>query len=76
MQSLREYKPLLYALMATFGMTVACASEMFPDWNASFELVPFPNEEFRNSMLAVIFADLGCAWLVEKVSRALFSTSS
>eukprot|EP00026_Physarum_polycephalum_P000224 Phypoly_transcript_00224.p1 GENE.Phypoly_transcript_00224~~Phypoly_transcript_00224.p1 ORF type:complete len:1213 (-),score=244.37 Phypoly_transcript_00224:27-3665(-) len=75
MQSLREYRPLLYALVATFSLSVLGASEMFPEWNESFELVPFPNEEFRNSLLAAIFADLGGAWLVEKISRFLFSTA-
>ena len=73
MQSLREYRPLLYALGATFALAVAGASEMFPEWNEWFELVPFPNEEFRNAMLAAIFADLGGAWFVEKTSRFLFS---
>jgi manganese-transporting P-type ATPase len=75
MQSLREYRPLLYCLIATFSLSVAGASEMFPEWNESFELVPFPNEEFRNALLAAIFADLGGAWLVEKTSRFLFNRS-
>lgn len=72
MQSLTEYKPLLYCLVATFSLAVAGASEMFPEWNEHFELVKLPSEEFRHSLLAAIFADLGGAWLVEKVSRFLF----
>eukprot|EP01112_Ceratiomyxa_fruticulosa_P014550 TRINITY_DN4179_c0_g1_i1.p1 TRINITY_DN4179_c0_g1~~TRINITY_DN4179_c0_g1_i1.p1 ORF type:complete len:1212 (-),score=248.16 TRINITY_DN4179_c0_g1_i1:31-3666(-) len=72
MQSLRENKGLLYCLSAVGGLTLLCASEIMPDFNESFEIVPFPNSVFRAGLMTAIILDFVVAFIIESASRALF----
>jgi len=72
MQSLRENKGLLYCLSAVGGLTLLCASEIMPDFNESFEIVPFPNPIFRAGMMTTIILDFTVAFIIESAARTLF----
>lgn len=44
MQSLWENKPLLYCLAIVGGITAMAASQLFPEFSETLELVPFDDE--------------------------------
>lgn len=72
MQSLSENKPLRNSLMATGGFTLACAAELFPDWNEFLELVPLPTPEFRYTMVLILVLDYVLCDRIEALAMWLF----
>ncbi|KAH8614269.1 putative E1 E2 ATPase haloacid dehalogenase like hydrolase [Trypanosoma vivax] len=61
MQSIRKNKPMFYALIILVGLVFYLASETDPELNASFDLVPFPSDDFRENFLQLLVTDaLGC----------------
>eukprot|EP01128_Nolandella_sp_AFSM9_P011830 TRINITY_DN8745_c0_g1_i1.p1 TRINITY_DN8745_c0_g1~~TRINITY_DN8745_c0_g1_i1.p1 ORF type:complete len:1205 (+),score=292.26 TRINITY_DN8745_c0_g1_i1:68-3616(+) len=71
MQSMKENKGLYYSLLGCFAIVVVTATEILPDFNETFELVPYPSE-LRPVILMVLSADLVSAFAVERVARFLF----
>eukprot|EP00741_Cyanophora_paradoxa_P004471 tig00000806_g4340.t1 len=67
MQSLAENKPLRNSLFVAAAVTVACASSWFGPFNAWLELVPFPSTHFRNMVCLFLLADVGGAWLWDRL---------
>merc|ERR1712228_787482 len=48
MTGVTDNTPLLWSLIATFMLTFMFASETVPGLNRYFQLVPFPDDEFRD----------------------------
>eukprot|EP01132_Coremiostelium_polycephalum_P002271 gene2271-2796_t len=71
MQSLSENKPLLYALSSVWGLGVILSLEILPSLNETFELIPFPDLQFRYMMFGTIVIDLVGAWIIEKLCSFL-----
>lgn len=71
MESLRENKPLLYSLFFSGGAIVMLASGLVPDISQQFELVELP-DEFRNTVLQVLAADIFGAYLIDRICLFLF----
>lgn len=73
MTGLTENKPLLWSLLATFILTFMFASESVPSLNKYFQLVPFPNESFRDYILMLLGADVILTFLVDRFLKLIFA---
>ena len=72
MTGLTENRPLLWSLLATFILTFMFASESVPGLNKYFQLVPFPDEHFRNFILKLLLADVVICFLFDRLMKFLF----
>ncbi|KAL5015721.1 hypothetical protein ScPMuIL_005310 [Solemya velum] len=71
MESLWDNKPLLYSLLLSAMGVVVLGSGFVPELSEQFELVQLPTE-FRNTVLMVITADIGGAFIVDRICYFLF----
>lgn len=72
MTGLTENRPLLWSLLATFLLTFMFASESVPGLNKYFQLVPFPDEEFRNFIIKILAGDVIICFLFDRLMKLLF----
>merc|ERR1712070_338709 len=72
MTGLTQNSPPLYSLTATFILTFMFASETVPGLNRYFQLVPFPNDEFRDFVLFILMMDLMATFLLDRLMQFLF----
>ena len=49
------------------------ASETVPSLNKYMQLVPFPDDEFRNFILWILAADVGACLVLDRLMKFLFS---
>lgn len=73
MTGLTENRPLLWSLLATFILTFMFASESVPGLNKYFQLVPFPNEDFRSHILKLLLGDVLGAFIFDRLMKFLFA---
>lgn len=64
MTPLFQNRPLCTTLAFLVGTLLLLVFEVFPEFNAWLSLVPFPNQEFKQQIVSLVFLDLGGAWLV------------
>mmetsp|Transcript_14653 Transcript_14653/g.21411 ORF Transcript_14653/g.21411 Transcript_14653/m.21411 type:complete len:278 (-) Transcript_14653:71-904(-) len=72
MTGLTENRPLLWSLLATFILTFMFASESVPSLNKYFQLVPFPDEAFRDFIIKILVADVGISFLFDRLMKLIF----
>lgn len=72
MTGLTENRPLLWSLLATFMLTFMFASESVPGLNKYFQLVPFPDEGFRNFIIKILAADVVICFLFDRLMKLVF----
>ncbi len=72
MTGLTENRPLLWSLLATFILTFMFASESIPGLNKYFQLVPFPDEDFRNFIIKLLVGDVIICFLFDRAMKLLF----
>eukprot|EP00986_Skeletonema_menzelii_P014146 scaffold8992_cov144-Skeletonema_menzelii.AAC.2 len=72
MTGLTENRSLLWSLLASFIMTFMFASESVPSLNKYFQLVPFPNDEFRDFIIKILVADVSICFLFDRLMKLLF----
>ena len=72
MTGLTENRPLLWSLLATFILTFMFASESVPGLNKYFQLVPFPDEDFRDYILKLLAADVVLAFVLDRIMKFIF----
>ncbi|KAL9188926.1 hypothetical protein ACHAXT_011416 [Thalassiosira profunda] len=72
MTGLTENRPLLWSLLATFILTFMFASESVPGLNKYFQLVPFPDEDFRNFIIKILAADVVICFLFDRAMKLFF----
>lgn len=72
MTGLTENRPLLWSLLATFILTFMFASESVPGLNKYFQLVPFPDEDFRNFIIKILVGDVVFCFLFDRAMKLLF----
>lgn len=73
MTGLSENRPLLWSLLATFILTFMFASESVPGLNKYFQLVPFPDEDFRSHILKLLIADVIGAFIFDRLMKFIFA---
>jgi len=73
MTGVTDNTPLLWSLIATFMLTFMFASETVPGLNRYFQLVPFPDEDFRDFILTILGVDLVACFLLDRLMKLFFS---
>lgn len=73
MTGLTENRPLLWSLIATFILTFMFASESVPGLNKYFQLVPFPDDNFRDHILKLLAADVLLTFVVDRLLKLIFA---
>lgn len=73
MTGLTENRPLLWSLVATFILTFMFASESVPSLNRYFQLVPFPDENFRDYILKLLVLDVVASFSFDRLMKFIFS---
>uniref|UniRef100_A0A7S3V8N7 Cation-transporting ATPase n=2 Tax=Chaetoceros debilis TaxID=122233 RepID=A0A7S3V8N7_9STRA len=73
MTGLTENRPLLWSLIATFILTFMFASESVPSLNKYFQLVPFPDDSFRDYILKLLAADVFMTFVVDRLLKLIFA---
>ena len=73
MTGLTENRPLLWSLVCTFILTFMFASESIPSLNKYFQLVPFPEESFRNFILQLLMFDVAGSFLFDRLMKFIFA---
>lgn len=73
MTGITENTPLLLSLVGTFVLTFMFASESVPQMNRYFQLVPFPDDSFRDYVLATLLVDLVGTFTVDRLMKFLFA---
>eukprot|EP00164_Ancoracysta_twista_P001172 GFYU01001542.1.p1 GENE.GFYU01001542.1~~GFYU01001542.1.p1 ORF type:complete len:117 (-),score=34.87 GFYU01001542.1:123-473(-) len=68
-QRLTENKVLFYALVFSFLFVFAAAADVSPDLSEMVELVPLPNDEFKDTLLLILIGDFGVCYVVEQICR-------
>ncbi|PFH36293.1 hypothetical protein BESB_044850 [Besnoitia besnoiti] len=71
MAPLLENRPLFVTLGFLVGLLLLLVFEVLPELNETLSLVPFPSYEFKTQIVALVFLDLGGAWLVAWMLRKI-----
>lgn len=75
MQSMRDNKYLMYLLAANFFVLTGVIFNASDEIRELFELVPYPDDEFKEKVITVLVIDLGfCLTLEHIVKTAYLST--
>ena len=72
MTGLTENRPLLWSLVVTFILTFMFASETVPGLNKYFQLVPFPDDAFRNFILKLLVIDVSGTFFFDRLMKLFF----
>lgn len=73
MSGVSENTPLMWSLAGTFILTFMFASESVPEMNRYFQLVPFPDESFRDFILILLGCDLIVTFILDRICKFLFA---
>lgn len=73
MTGITENTPLLWSLIGTFMLTFMFASETIPGMNRYFQLVPFPDDGFRDFIITILVMDLVACFLFDRLMQFIFS---
>ena len=73
MTGMTDNSPLLWSLAGTFVLVFMFASESVPQMNRYFQLVPFPDESFRNFILTILVLDLVGTYIFDRLMRLIFA---
>lgn len=73
MTGISENRPLLWSLAGTFILVFMFASESVPKMNRYFQLVPFPDDSFRNFILTILVLDLIGTFLFDRLMKLIFA---
>jgi len=72
MTGLSENRPLLWSLACTFILTFMFASESVPSMNKYFQLVPLPDDAFRNFILWTLTLDVAGTFFLDRLMKFFF----
>eukprot|EP00824_Muranothrix_gubernata_P008397 TRINITY_DN20763_c0_g1_i1.p1 TRINITY_DN20763_c0_g1~~TRINITY_DN20763_c0_g1_i1.p1 ORF type:complete len:211 (+),score=28.19 TRINITY_DN20763_c0_g1_i1:26-634(+) len=72
MQGFSENKPLFYSLVFACFFYVLMSLDILPFLNESFELVRFPDSQFRNRFVLLVLCDMIGVFLWDKLSLFIF----
>ena len=72
MTGLTENRPLLWSLLGTFILTFMFATESAPGLNKYFQLVPFPDDDFRDYVLKLLLCDVCATFFLDRILKFIF----
>jgi manganese-transporting P-type ATPase len=73
MTGISENTPLMWSLAGTFILTFMFASESVPQMNRYFQLVPFPDDSFRDYVLSLLVLDLVGTFVFDRLMKFVFA---
>lgn len=73
MTGVLQNRPLLWTLIGTFILTFMFASESVPGLNRYFQLVPFPDDGYRDYILLILSIDLIATFLFDRMMKFIFA---
>ena len=71
-ESIRENRPMYYALLAVAGVAFACSTEFIPEVNEKLRLVKF-SASFKTTITLLMAIDFVACYVIEHVLKYLFS---
>ena len=69
MEDISENKKLFRYMMCMFGVAICGILDWSDIVREYLELVPFPNEEFQHTAIALLVGDFVLCYLVEKIIK-------
>lgn len=75
MQSMNENTKLKYLLILNFIVLTCCIFNGSDELRETFELVPYPNEEFKQTVIRVLIIDLFFCYSLESVCKHVYLKS-
>jgi len=72
MQDMNENKKLMYLLFANFCVAACLIFDYSEELRETFELVAYPNEEFKTSVIRMLAIDLAFCYILEKACKARY----
>lgn len=73
MNGLLENHALFLSLFIAIGSVAVCAWEVFPILNDMLQLEPFPDNQFRVTVMILVIASIFGTFLVDRVVTAIFA---
>nr|UJH94586.1 Spf1 [Starmerella bombicola] len=71
-EAISENKGMYYGILGCLGLAFSGATEFFPELNEALSLVPMPTS-FKTRLTAIMLADLGLCYVIERGLKYLFS---
>ena len=59
-------------MMLMYAVIIAVIFEVMPEMNEGLELVPFPNDEFKQKIAITLGADFVLCYGIEKLMKQLY----
>ena len=75
MQDMSENPKLKYLLIANFFVITSCIFNTSDELREKFELVEYPNDEFKQTVIKILFLDLAFCYVVEKTCKTIYINS-
>lgn len=72
MQSMSENKKLKYLLILNFIVLTCCIFNGSDELRETFELVPYPNDEFKQTVIRMLIIDLFFCYSLESVCKYVY----
>ena len=69
MQDMSENPKLKYLLIANFLVLTCCVFNGSDELRQTFELVEYPNEEFKQTVIKMLLMDLGFCYCLEYICK-------
>jgi len=73
MKGIMENHALFLSSFGCIALVGVCAWEVIPPGNALLHLAPFPNNEFRLTVMFLVFMSLGGTFIWDRICIALFA---
>ena len=75
MQDMSENAKLKWLLMANFAVITMVIFDANDELRETLELVPYPNDDFKNSVIRILVIDLVFCYVVEKTLKTIYINS-
>ena len=72
MQSMSENKKLKYLLALNFLVLTCCIFNGSDELRETFELVPYPNDEFKQTVIRMLILDLAFCYALESACKTMY----
>lgn len=72
MEDISENRKLQGLLGLNFLLIASCVFDQSDEFRDYLELVPFPNEEFQQTVMKCLVADLAICYTIEKLMKNLY----
>lgn len=72
MEDFSENRKLKWLMAGNFMVLTCCIFDTSDELRETFELVPYPNEEFKQTVIRMLTIDLVFCYVVEKTCKSFY----